>query len=107
MATIISHHMTMRAASGGVRIASMPGESPSAARVATYHQPSAASAATVAAISARSWRRTRLVRSGADDTAAAEVQVRELAVTVLHFERHRPVDRARRAADVGDGIFES
>ena len=62
------------------------------AELATYHQQSVASTVMLITTSARSRRRILLVRSGADDTVAGQVKVRELAVLTLDFELHRPAD---------------
>src|SRR5690242_7120628 len=108
MAAIINHHMTTSAPKGGVRIAPIAAGLP-AVCAATYHQPSAVSATSVAATSARSCRRMRLVRSGgADDTVAGQVQVRKLRVFAVDLDIHRSADGAARcAADVSDLIFEA
>src|SRR3954471_14190409 len=105
IATIISHHISTSAPNGGACNAALP-----PARItepsAMDHQPSSASSATPHRTIARSWRRIRLVRSGADDTARGQVQVRELPITVPEIDLHRAGRSARRAADVSDAIFE-
>src|SRR5215212_9516645 len=100
IATIISHHMRMSAGRGGSRIAAMPPAGiPAPAEM--YHQPTSASSATPLTTIARSWRRIRLVRSGADDTVRGKVQIGELAVAVLEIDLDRAAGAARRTADVG------
>src|SRR5881392_1909151 len=72
-----------------------------------YAQASPVSSATVQATIARSRRRTLAVRSAADDPVAGQVQMGELAVLAVDLELHRAARRpARRAADIGDFIFE-
>src|SRR5438552_793661 len=99
--------MTTSALSGGGRIAAM---SVIVACATRYHQPSAVSVATLTVTSARSWRRTRLVRSGggADDPMTGKVEVCELPVFAVDLDLHRAARRAARgAADVRDFIFEA
>src|SRR5688572_13943527 len=69
---------------------------------------SSASAASTIAASPRHGRgAVGDASSGADDTVAVQVQVRELAVGVGERHLHRAVRPAAAAADLGDGVFEA
>src|SRR6185312_1462463 len=105
IAIIISHHISTSAPNGGVP-APMPSGMPPPATM--NHQLSTASSATPTRTINRSRRSNRLVKSGADDTVAGKMQVRQLRVFVGDLDIHRTAGcAAARAADLRDLIFKA
>src|SRR4029079_11163788 len=104
---IISHHMTSIAPNGGSAIAGIASSPAMPPPLSRKHPGSATSTAIPTATIRRSWRSTRLGRSGVDVTVRREVQVRELRIFLADVDLHGPAERpARLVADLRALIFE-